>query len=102
MIKVTYFKKGVIFMKSFICNRCEKELTVDDRIYEKTYSGHDYCLDCRFSHGGKREGAGRPSLGTTRKVSLTLPGHIWDKLEEAKEDQSMSALLRALVLENYE
>lgn len=54
------------------------------------------------NHGGKREGAGRPSLGTTKKVSLTLPEEIWDMLEKRKETwgSSQSKTLR-MMIEDY-
>ena len=53
--------------------------------------------------GGKREGAGRPVLGTTKKVSLTLPLDIWNKIEETKENEgiSQSAVLRSIVEDHY-
>ncbi|MFY0805776.1 CopG family transcriptional regulator [Peribacillus frigoritolerans] len=49
-------------------------------------------------HGGCREGAGRPSLGVTRKVSITLPDEIWNEIEREKGDLAMSAFLRDLVM----
>jgi hypothetical protein len=58
------------------------------------------------SHGGKREGAGRPSLGTTKKVSLTLPDEIWEKLEEYQRNSPIinkqSAVLRSLIERYFE
>jgi hypothetical protein len=49
--------------------------------------------------GGKREGAGRPALGTTKKVSITLPDEIWEKINDTKEvwGVSQSQVLRAIV-----
>ena len=55
----------------------------------------DYLVSNR---GGKREGAGRPSLGTTRKVSITLPDEIWEQLEDARADKPMSAFLREIII----
>jgi hypothetical protein len=54
-------------------------------------------------HGGKREGAGRPSLGTTKKVSLTLPDEVWENIDEDKEQEgvSQSAVLRSIVERYY-
>lgn len=89
-------------MPTFICKNCEKKLELEKRIYHKAYKGHDYCLDCRSPHGGQREGAGRPSIGVTKKVSVTLPGDIWEVIEQGKGKQSMSAFLRELILENYQ
>lgn len=48
--------------------------------------------------GGKREGAGRPSLGTTKKVSITLPDEIWDVLEIEKGDETLAGFLREIIL----
>jgi hypothetical protein len=85
-------------MITFKCSSCEKELSLQDRIYEKAYKDHDTCLDCRPKHGGYREGAGRPSLGVTKKVSITLPDNVWDEIEHEKGELTMSAFLRGLVL----
>jgi hypothetical protein len=85
-------------MITFKCSNCKKELNLHDRIYEKAYKGHDTCLDCRPKHGGYREGAGRPSLGITKKVSVTLPEEVWNEIECEKGDLTMSAFLRDLVL----
>lgn len=54
-------------------------------------------------HGGKREGAGRPATGTTKKVSITLADETWTKLEQTKQDEnsSQSAVLRSIVEEHY-
>lgn len=34
-----------------------------------------------FSRGGLREGAGRKSIGVTKKVSLTLSEEMWRNIE---------------------
>lgn len=92
-------------MIKFNCEKCGKEVDIqNERIYNKTYKGHDTCLDCRSiskssNHGGGREGAGRPSLGTTKKVSLTLPDEVWEELEEARGDKAMSAMLREIIMD---
>jgi hypothetical protein len=47
---------------------------------------------------------GRPSLGLTKKVSVTLPHDIWQKIEkeiEKDELQSMSAYFRKFVLDYF-
>ena len=42
---------------------------------------------------------GRPSLGTTKKVSLTLPDEIWEMIEKRKEKWgvSQSQTLRTMI-----
>lgn len=85
-------------MITFKCSSCGKELQLENRIYEKAYKDKEYCLDCRSPHGGKREGAGRPSLGITKKVSITLPDNIWDEIEGEKGELTKSAFFRELAL----
>lgn len=59
----------------------------------------------RHSNSAKRESVGRPSLGVTKKVSITLPSDIWDQIEkEIKSDKdlkSTSAYFRKMVLNYY-
>jgi hypothetical protein len=48
---------------------------------------------------------GRPSLGVTKKVSITLPEEIWTHLEETSSKnkfKTKSAYLRNLVIKDYE
>lgn len=54
-------------------------------------------------HGGKREGSGRPSLGTTKKVSITLNDDTWREIEKTlkKYNTSKSALFREIIEEYY-
>jgi hypothetical protein len=55
----------------------------------------------KHSNSAKREKIGRPSLGVTKKVSITLPSDVWDKIEQEIKDQglkSMSAYFRELAL----
>lgn len=42
---------------------------------------------------------GRPSLGLTKKISLTLAEDLWKKIDELKEenDESQSAILRGII-----
>ncbi|MEF3225898.1 hypothetical protein LJA00_08480 [Campylobacter jejuni] len=47
--------------------------------------------------GGKREGAGRPSLGTTKKLSITLPDEIWKQIDDARGNRPLSAFLREII-----
>lgn len=59
----------------------------------------------KVQHGGFREGAGRPSLGITKKVSITLPEEIWSKIEQdikLSDSKTQSAYLRNLILKYFE
>lgn len=62
----------------------------------------------RFENKGElteqgKKAVGRPSLGTTKKVSLTLQDEVWGKIEEIKEEEdiSQSAVLRYIVEKYY-
>lgn len=56
-------------------------------------------LSMMFTRGGPREGAGRKSIGKTKKVSLTLSQEIWDELDKRCSQQhcSRSELLRGMI-----
>jgi hypothetical protein len=85
-------------MVTFVCSHCNKELNLQKQVFEKAYRGRETCLDCRPKQGGYREGAGRPSLGITKKVSITLQDEIWNRIEKEKGDFSMSSFLRGVIL----
>lgn len=46
-----------------------------------------------------KRNVGRPSLGTTKKVSLTLPDEIWGKINDIKKtwEVNQSHALRAII-----
>ncbi|ARJ25653.1 CopG family transcriptional regulator [Bacillus sp. ISL-8] len=50
-------------------------------------------------HGGKRAGAGRPSLGMTKKVSITLSEEDWKRIADSKK--SFSQFFRELTLKEF-
>ncbi|MGP3788200.1 hypothetical protein [Paenibacillus sp. 1A_MP2] len=59
------------------------------------------CVDCRYdlATGNLKlpiKTMGRPSLGITKKVSLTLPEKMWEHLD-AKANENRSEYLRSLV-----
>lgn len=43
-----------------------------------------------FTKGGLREGAGRKSIGVTKKVSLTLTEEMWGQFEKHCSDLELS------------
>jgi hypothetical protein len=97
-VKGNLNQKGVLNMVPFVCSSCKKKFILEKPVYEKAYNGHETCLDCRPKQGGYREGAGRPSLGTTKKVSITLSDEAWNRIEEEKGVLSMSGFLREVIL----
>lgn len=65
--------------------------TMMDQLYIPPYKEHDLPDYLKAnSRGGRREGAGRPAVGTTRRVALTLPDEVWDRIDYEKEHQGIS------------
>lgn len=56
----------------------------------------------KSGHGGKREGAGRPAVGETRKVSISLPKEYWQQFEQKKGDRSQSQFLREIIMKEVD
>jgi hypothetical protein len=52
-------------------------------------------------HGGKRVGAGRPALGVTKKVSITLSEEDWKRIEKIARNL-FSQFFRELTLKEFE
>lgn len=46
----------------------------------------------------EKRSVGRPAMGETRKISVTLPPNVWKKIEKMKGDMTMSAFFRAVIL----
>lgn len=76
------------------------------QLYIPPYKYIDLPEHLKHSNSAKKERAGRPSMGLTRKLSLTLPNDIWTKMEKEIQDRddlkSMSAFLREVILKRYE
>lgn len=56
--------------------------------------------DFLHNRGGRRKGAGRKSIGITRKISLTLPKECWEEIDRyccSRGDYSVSEVLRAII-----
>lgn len=79
----------------FICERCNG---IND--VAVTYVNDvpkTYCLDCRVEMFSKKRRVGRPTLGVTKKVSLTLEEKEWQLLDE-KAEGNRSAFIRETLL----
>lgn len=96
-----------------ICDKCGKEIKSNE-IYHHPSGVHrdDFCKECYekitgpSGRGGAREGAGRPSQGETKKVSITLTEELWDYVEMRGDKYaqygSKSAFIRYLIEKNHE
>lgn len=51
---------------------------------------------------GKRP-TGRPPIGVTKKISVTLPAEIWKELDEERnlDGESMSKFIRSVIMVYY-
>lgn len=83
----------------------EKTNEMFEQLYIPPYKHQLLPEHLKHSNSAKREVMGRPSLGVTKKVSITLPSDIWEKIENDISDQedvkSMSAYFRKLALEHF-
>lgn len=83
----------------------EKVNTMLEQLYIPPYKYDLLPEHLKHSNAATREKAGRPSLGVTKKVSITLPEDIWEKIDkEIGEDddiKSKSAYFRKMALDHF-
>lgn len=53
----------------------------------------------KWEHGGKRTGAGRKRIGSSRNVYLTLPDDIWVEIDA--EEGRTAEIIRNLLVAHY-
>lgn len=68
-----------------------------EQLYIPPYEKERLPKHLRSNRGGLREGAGRPAMGITKKVSITLSEEQWEKIDKEKGKGSYSAYFRELV-----
>ncbi|WP_240377284.1 hypothetical protein [Bacillus piscicola] len=79
-----------------LCDRCDgrdnvKQIHINDELKV-------YCQHCYTELFSKKKPVGRPPVGTTKKISLTLPEHEWEWFEKEAQG-NRSQFLRHLVWE---
>lgn len=84
-------------MGVFECERCGS--TTDVTLISVNDVDMKYCKDCRVALFTKKHSVGRPSLGITKKVSLTLPENEWNQLDEKAEGNRSKFIRKAVVKE---
>lgn len=86
--------KGLFQIEPIQCERCGGDQ--DLAIIHINNDPKGYCQNCRVEMFSKKNPVGRPPVGVTKKVSLTLPAEEWEWLDdEAKDNRSL--FLRQLV-----
>ncbi|PAF33736.1 hypothetical protein CHI14_01055 [Paenibacillus sp. 7516] len=80
-----------------------ERIIINDKNIKIGVSNKEGQLGFVFSKGGLREGSGRKSIGTTKKISLTLTDDLWERLEKDCTDnnQSRSEVIRKMVESFY-
>lgn len=86
--------KGLFRIVATECERCggDDDLT----IIHVNNEPKAYCQNCRVEMFTKKNPVGRPSVGVTKKVSLTLPENEWEWFDEQAKG-NRSQYLRHLV-----
>lgn len=82
----------------------EKVNEMLEQLYIPPYKYNLLPEHLKHSNSAKKESAGRPSLGATKKVSITLPNDIWEKISKEiseRDLKSMSAFFREIALDRY-
>lgn len=79
----------------FTCERCGSNNDVA-MIYVNDVPV-TYCRECRVALFTKKNPVGRPSLGETKKVSLTLPEAEWKELDEKANGNRSQFIRRAVI-----
>lgn len=90
----TSLPKNLFRIVALDCERCggDDDLT----IIHIDRDPKAYCHNCRFEMFAPKKTVGRPSVGVTKKVSLTLSKENWDWLDE-KAEGNRSKFLREIV-----
>lgn len=90
--------KGIFYIKDlnelFVCDRCND--TEDVAVVYINDEPKTYCQNCRAELFSKKNSVGRPSIGITKKVSLTLDEDDWEWLDR-KAEGNRSNFLRKIV-----
>lgn len=79
------------------CCRCEQ--VKDLAIIEINGEDFCYCSDCRKSLFNRKNPVGRPGIGVTKKVSLTLEESDWNEFEELAGDNKSKYLRQVVIKE---
>ena len=86
--------KGQFKIVATNCERCSGENDV--AIIHVNDEPKAFCVNCRVELFAKKKPVGRPSIGVTKKVSVTLDQADWDWLDE-KAEGNRSAFIREVL-----
>lgn len=86
--------KGQFKIIATNCERCNSENDV--AIIHVNDEPKAFCINCRVEVFAKKKSVGRPTIGITKKVSVTLDQSHWDLLDE-KAEGNRSAFIRKVL-----
>lgn len=81
--------------KESVCERCGSGINV--AIIYVDDVPVTYCESCKMALFSKKRSVGRPSIGITKKVSLTLTKDDWEQFD-AKAEKNRSLFLREMIV----
>lgn len=81
--------------KVFSCERCDSSINVTIIYVDEVPV--TYCKACKLALLSKKRSVGRPSIGITKKVSLTLPKDAWEQFDN-KAKRNRSLFLRNIIV----
>lgn len=85
---------GMFKVVALRCERCNGENDV--AIIHVNDEPKAFCIDCRVQVFAKKNPVGRPAMGVTKKVSVTLNENDWEWLDE-KAEGNRSAFIRDVI-----
>lgn len=86
--------KGQFKIVAVNCERCDGE--DDIAIIHVNDEPKAFCVNCRVEVFAKKKPVGRPAIGVTKKVSITLEENEWKLLDE-KAQGNRSAFIREIL-----
>lgn len=86
--------KGKFKIVAVNCERCNGE--DDIAIIHVNDEPKAFCVNCRVEVFAKKKPVGRPAIGVTKKVSITLEENEWKLLDE-KAQGNRSAFIREIL-----
>lgn len=86
--------KGQFRIVATNCERCSSENDV--AIIHVNEEPKAFCQNCRVEVFAKKNPVGRPAIGITKKVSVTLEESEWEWLDE-KAEGNRSAFIREVI-----
>ncbi|MGE7133376.1 hypothetical protein [Lysinibacillus xylanilyticus] len=84
-------------MNKSVCEHCDSSINLTIIYVDEIPV--TYCKTCKVSLFSKKRSVGRPSIGITKKVSLTLTKDDWEQFD-AKAKHNRSFFLRKIIVKS--